>query len=103
MLREFANFLIKVKQRERIALGRNANGILNEAIGLVEQYPGYFGYSSRPAADPPIRVQDEADEIAGMLYNILDNIAPEGCYFGAKPGNEAGYGFWLHDYAGDWD
>jgi hypothetical protein len=30
------------------------------------------------------------------LMNLMDDIAPEGCYFGAHEGNDSDFGFWEH-------
>ena len=37
---------------------------------------------------------EQASDDLHELFDILDNLAPEGCYFGALEGDGACYGFW---------
>ena len=37
---------------------------------------------------------EQATEDTMTLFDILDSIAPEGCYFGALEGDGSCYGFW---------
>lgn len=91
----FARFLAKAKKEERIILGRNNSSLLNEAVAIIKKYPKCFGYSA--TADLPARMENEVNDIAGALFDVMDNIAPEGCYFGARPGDGTDYGFWESD------
>lgn len=41
--------------------------------------------------------EDQASDDLHELFDILDAIAPEGCYFGAHEGDGSLYGFWPCD------
>lgn len=56
--------------------------------------------SSKPESEPfgAGMTQDEIGaEIVNELIDHLDNMAPEGCYFGAHPGDGSDFGWWHAD------
>jgi hypothetical protein len=45
----------------------------------------------------PASLLDSAEHMREELYDRLDEVAPEGMYFGAHPGDGADFGFWTID------
>lgn len=67
--------------------------------------PGYAGLTAQPFGVIPAYVQDEGDSsewwdsddalhLFDELFDLLNDIAPDGTYFGTHPGDGSDYGFW---------
>jgi len=44
--------------------------------------------------------REDAFDVLNDLFDLLDEIAPPGCYFGSCAGDGTSYGFWLLDVLG---
>ena len=68
----------------------------------------YIDFIGRPFGPVPAYVWDEGDscgwwdsweanDMRLSLIDVLDSVAPDGCYFGSHPGNYSDFGFWLYE------
>ena len=59
----------------------------------VDKYPGRI--------DGTYADQEAAGYVVESLFDLLDDLAPEGHYFGATEGDGSDFGFWQSDDDGD--
>jgi hypothetical protein len=74
----------------------------------------YTQLVSKTFSMPPAYVQDEGDtsawwdseeaiEFLNELMDAMDEVAPEGHYFGTHPGDGSDFGFWPTEESCDWN
>jgi len=62
---------------------------------VAAEYPEMDQYdSAEEIVKYDVLDAEELSELVGMLIWELNEIAPEGCYFGAHIGDGASFGFW---------
>jgi hypothetical protein len=61
-------------------------------VEIMSRFPNKGGLWTMPDMD-----SDDACEFVDELFDILEEYAPDGCYFGAIEGDGCCYGFWRFD------
>lgn len=86
----FMNFLEQVS--DICEIGDEVTAIQEEIAKLeFEEKTGYGTYYTDESQEQAAWILNED------IWNLLDSIAPEFCYFGANEGDGACYGFWTSD------
>lgn len=81
-------------------------------LDAVREYnpSAYAGLMVSPFGAIPAYVQDEGDDspwwdgddasylLNEVLFDLLNEVSPEGCYFGAHPGDGSDFGWWETDH-----
>ena len=76
--------LEEISLEENHAMSQERYGKIQAEIGDIErrmEYPGYY--------ESEDRIWDSE-----ALWNIAEELAPEGCFVGSHPGDGADFGFW---------
>lgn len=61
---------------------------------MVCPFPPVPAYVYDEGDDSEWWQSDDASYLLESLFDILNDAAPEGCYFGAHPGDGSDFGFW---------
>lgn len=79
----------------------NAFHVAKESYELVKR-SGYVtrvleGEWDEPFADMDYNIHYALNDQLELLFEIMNCIAPEGCYFGSSEGDGACFGFWEYE------
>ena len=68
---------------------------------MVNPFPPIPAYVMDEGDESEWWISDSANDLLVVLYQLLEDVAPEGCYFGSHPGNDSDFGFWPEPYLYD--
>lgn len=75
--------------------------LIPKFLAVLKEY-GKEAYDKYVSENPEVEDWKKLDDetkgwVVDELFDLLDGIAPEDCYFGAHPGDGADFGFWQVD------
>lgn len=100
--------LIPVEVNQSVSRGTfRACDLVPVFLDLIRDTPEYMqimqtnNWNLKVMFDPTATDRDErwesedmAEFLNEMLFDVLDGYSPEGCYFGAHPGDGSDFGYW---------
>jgi hypothetical protein len=68
---------------------------------MVQPFPPIPAYVMDEGDESEWWYSEAARDLFIQLFDLLEDVAPEGCYFGGHPGNDSDFGFWPEPYVYD--
>lgn len=103
--------MITKKEGILIELGTVSHGTMRDEH-LMRSFEREIQFLTTPESFSALRHQRKLwkksgkfwkSEYVGYLFDLLDYLAPEDCYFGATEGDGSDYGFWkIEDDGEEW-